>query len=283
MGDFSVDSSHLLASLGCSWVHLSMEDYIKRAASAAAADVSGLAEEYLQRYAVSSAVTRQDLEATARAEIALRGLVTDQRLDAFTYQFLAFGEDERVSTVPFVAASRLMAEGIGFGGEGDLVSAAGTALFHWLNPPATFSEVFTIDFAGNRLFMSHMGEANAGMARRDRRVPFVVRPTPITRTRDRQCALALSLEPGPATLGALTQGPDGRWRIIASPVTVTETPELAGFYVPYFLVQPRNDVREFLTAYAKAGGPHHNAICFGDARPRLRLAAGLLHADYLEI
>ena len=27
----------------------------------------------------------------------------------------------------------------------------------------------------------------------------------------------------------------------------------------------RGDVRDWLTAYAKAGGPHHNAVCFGDA------------------
>ena len=75
-------------------------------------------------------------------------------------------------SLPFVAASRLMAEGIGFGGEGDLIAAAATAFFNWLNPPASFSEIFTIDFAGDSLFMSHMGEANVGMARRDRKVPL---------------------------------------------------------------------------------------------------------------
>ena len=42
-------------------------------------------------------------------------------------------------------------------------------------------------------------------------------------------------------------------------------------------------MRDFLTAYAKAGGPHHNAVCFGDARRRLRLAARMLGADYVEI
>ena len=31
------------------------------------------------------------------------------------------------------------------------------------------------------------------------------------------------------------------------------------------------DVRDWLTAYAKAGGPHHNALCFGDATARLQL------------
>ena len=74
---------------------------------------------------------------TARVELALRGMIADYRLDALTYQFMAFGEDERTQTLPFVAASRLMAEGIGFGGEGDLIAAAATTFFNWLKPPAS--------------------------------------------------------------------------------------------------------------------------------------------------
>lgn len=283
MGDFAVDTTHLLATLGCAWTVLTVEDYIQRAAVAAAEAVAKLVAEYRETYGVAPDVTAADLDAAARAELALRGMVTDQKLDALTYQFLAFGDDERTSTLPFVAASRLMAEGIGFGGEGDLMAAAATRFLNWLNPPASFSEMFTMDFAGNSVFMSHMGEANVAMARRDCKVPLVARPTPITRTRDRQLALVASFEPGPATFVALTLGPAGRWRFITAPVTVEDFGPLPELCVPHFKIKPKGDVREFLTAYAKAGGPHHNAVCFGDARRRVRLAADLLGADYCEI
>jgi len=44
--------------------------------------------------------------------------------------------------------------------------------------------------------------------------------------------------------------------------------------VPHFKLRiVDGDVREWLTAYAKAGGPHHNAFCFGDATARLRMVA----------
>ncbi len=283
MGDFAVDTTHLAASLGCSWTNLTVEDYIHRSAAADRGAVARLADEYRQTYEVAADVTAVDLEVTARAEWALRGLVQDHRLDGLTYQFLAFGDDERTSTLPFVAASRLMAEGIGFGGEGDLIAAAATAFFHWLKPPASFTEIFTIDFAGESLFMSHMGEANVGMARRDRQVPLVARPTPITRTRDRQLALVTSFEPGPATFAALTLGPSARWRLIASAVAIEDYGPLPNFCVPHFKIRPRAGVREFLTRYAQAGGPHHNAVCFGDALPRLRLAADLIGAEFIEI
>ena len=108
---------------------------------------------------------------------------------------MAFGEDERTETLPFVAASRLMADGVGFAGEGDIVGAVGCWLLGRLQPPAGFSEVFTIDFAGNACFMSHMGEANVAMARTDRKVPLVARPAPITRTRQRQLAWSPAFNP----------------------------------------------------------------------------------------
>jgi len=284
MGDFAVDTTHLAASLGCQWTSLSVEDYVLRSAAAPADAVDRLKQEYCRLYDVAADLTGEDLDATARCELALRGLVGDHRLDALSYQFMAFGEDDRTVTLPFVAASRLMAEGVGFAGEGDLVGAAGTWLVNRLQGPASFSEVFTIDFAGNALFMSHMGEANVAMARDDRKVPLVARPFPITRTRGRQLALVTSFEPGPATLVALVQGPWQRWRLIASRMRIADYGPLENMPVPHCkLAVEQGDVREWLTAYAKVGGPHHNAVCFGDATARVRAAARLLDADFCEI
>jgi L-arabinose isomerase len=283
MGDFAVDATHFEATLGCSQTILTVEDYIKRAATADAGAVAKLMAEYRTSYDVANDITGADLESTARVELALHGMVADHGLWGLTYQFLAFGDDERTPTLPFVAASRLMAEGIGFGGEGDVIATAATSFLNWLNPPASFSEIFTIDFTGNSVLMSHMGEANVAMARRDRKVPLVARPTPITRTRDRQLALVTSFEPGPATFAALAQAPEGKWRLIVSPVTVEDFGPLASLCVPHFKIKPTGDVRKFLTDYANSGGPHHNMVCFGDARRKLRFAAGLTGAEYVEI
>jgi L-arabinose isomerase len=283
MGDFALDTTHMTATLGCQWIVLSVEDYVKRAEGAPPDSVARVTSSYRDTYDVSSDVTGDDLEATARAELALRGMVSDHRLDALTYQFMAFGEDERTPTVPFVAASRLMADGIGFGGEGDLIAAAGTALLNWISPPASFAEMFTIDFGGNAVFMSHMGEANVAMARSDRKVRMAARERPITRTRGRQLALVTGFEPGPATLCALTLGGRGRWRLVVSRMDIADFGPLASLEVPHFKLEPQGDVREFLTRYAGAGGPHHSAVCFGDARARLGIAADLLDADYCEV
>jgi L-arabinose isomerase len=284
MGDFAVDTSHIAATLGCQWTAIPVEEYVHRAAASPAEKVQTLVADYRRQYEVARDVSETDLEQTARAELSLRAIVNERRLEAFSYQFLAFGEDERTETLPFVAASRLMAEGIGFAGEGDLMGAIGVWLLGRLQPPATFSEVFTIDFAGNAMFMSHMGEANVAMARTDRRVPLVARPQPITRTRGRQLALLTSLQPGPATWFALCRGANQRWRLLAGRMEIEDYGPLDGMCVPHFKLRAvQGDVRELLTEYALAGGPHHNAVCFGDATGRIRAAARLLGADYREL
>jgi L-arabinose isomerase len=283
MGDFAVDTTHLIATLGCSCEALSIEEYNQLAAAAPESTVKELVAEYRRLYAVAEDVKEADLGITARAEIALRSIVADRRLDAMSFQFLAFGEDERTETLPFVAVSRMMDEGIGFAGEGDLVGAAGTWLLDRLCRPASFSEIFTIDYANNGVLLSHMGEANAALARKDRKIPLVARPVPIARTRGRQLSLVNCFEPGPATLCALALGPNHRWRFIASSVEIQDFGPLPTLPTPHCKIKFRDDVRRWLTRYALAGGPHHHAICFGDARSRIELAARMLDADYCEV
>ncbi len=284
MGDFALDTTKLAATLGCCWTQLPLGEYIRLADESPQIEVDALKARYREEFDVMPEVNDEDLEATVRAECSLRQMLEQRRLDAFSYQFLAFGEDDRVATVPFVAACRMMADGIGFGGEGDLIAATGTWLLNRLRGPATFSEIFSVDFQGNSLLMSHMGEANTAMARRDHKTRMVVNSKPIVPVRSRQLGLAMSLQPGPATLAALTLGPHGRWRLIAGRMRIEDFGPLQNMQAPHFKLAPENaDVRDWLTAYATAGGPHHNAVCFGDARGQIRAVAELIDADYHEL
>ncbi len=282
MGDFAVDTTQWVSKFGCDWTTIPIEEYINRAEKMDEENVLALIREYQNRYEIAADVTKSDLSQTARAELAVRSLVEENGLTGFTYLFTALGDDERTSTVPFVAASRMMADGYGFGGEGDLISVMATRMFHLLTPPVSFSEIFTIDYRGNAVFLSHMGEANVAMARKDRKVPLVARPEQITRTRNRQLALITVFEPGPATLAALVQCRIG-WRLITAMVRVEDFGPLTSLCVPHTKVRVSGDVRKFLTDYAKVGGTHHNAVLAGDARTRLRALAALTDIDYVEI
>ncbi len=281
MGDFAFDATQWVGKFGCEWTILPIEKYIVNAENADENRVRELAREYQSLYDVANDVDMSDLIHAARAELSMRSLIEEYRLDGFTFLFTALGDDSRTSTVPFVGTSRLMAEGYGFGGEGDLLSVMATRMLYHLCPPVTFSEIFTTDYRGNALFFSHMGEMNVAMARKDKKVPLVARATPITRTRNRQLALVTALEPGPATFAALVQTARG-WKIITARVEIEDFPPIVPLGVPHTKVKV-NDVRKFLTNYAKEGGTHHNTISFGDTRARLRRLADLIDADYVDI
>jgi len=79
---------------------------------------------------VAPDLTEEDLALTARAELALRAMIAQYRLEALTYQFMAFGEDERTQTA--AVRGREPADG---GrdwlrpAEGDLIAAGATTFF----------------------------------------------------------------------------------------------------------------------------------------------------------
>ena len=284
MGDIAFDSTHLAATLGCRWTVAAAGNVSPGAAAAPADAVERLKDEYRRCYAIAEDVGDADLDAAARAEWSLRSIAADQRLDALSFQFLAFGEDQRTVTLPFVAVEphdgrrhRLCRRGRPDRRDRHVVVAPS------LSTRLVSARFFTIDFAGNGLLLSHMGEANVAMARTDRPVPLVARPVTVVRTLGRQLALVTTFEPRPATLCCVGLGPQSRWRLIVSRMEIEDFGPLPGMPVPHCKVVNRADVRNWLTAYARAGGPHHHAICFGDARPRLKLTAALLDADYCEV
>ncbi|MGD2176054.1 MAG: hypothetical protein PVJ27_11670, partial [Candidatus Brocadiaceae bacterium] len=92
MGDFAVDTTEMVATLGCEWLSMPMEEYVRRAAGAPDEAVERLVGAYRDSYDLTPDLSEADVTAAARAEVSLRGMVTERELDAFTYQFMAFGE-----------------------------------------------------------------------------------------------------------------------------------------------------------------------------------------------
>ena len=106
------------------------------------------------------------------------------------------------------------------------------------------------------------------MARTDRKIPWWPGLHRSRARAGRPVGAGHQLRPGQATLFALSRS-QARWRLLGSRMRMLRTMARcrharAAFQAP----AAERDVRQCLTAYANAGGPHHNALCFGDARPR---------------
>ena len=62
--------------------------------------------------------------------------------------------------MPFLEISRLMERGIGYAGEGDVLTAALVGALMKVYAETTFTEMFCPDWKGNSIMLSHMGEIN---------------------------------------------------------------------------------------------------------------------------
>lgn len=96
----------------------------------------------------------------AECEAAARRWLEQENLTAFSVNFLAATRESGLPVVPFLEASKAMARGIGYAGEGDVLTAALVGALASICPQTTFTEMFCPDWAGESIFLSHMDEGN---------------------------------------------------------------------------------------------------------------------------
>ncbi len=269
MGDFAVADRLLEALLGIAVEQKDMgalED-AAREVSNAAIDAE-LAADRL-RYEV---VAREEVHRrSVRVGLALRRVLEEGTFGAFTFNFGAFNSGEGpVDTVPFLEASKAMARGLGYAGEGDALTAALVGVVNHAFGRTTFTEIFCPDWKGNALFISHMGEVNPETASETPRL--IEKEFPWTGARN-PAVLTCAPAPGPAVLVNLAPGPDNRFGLIVAPVEVLGdgTHPAMRDNVRGWILPQSGTVAEWLECYSQCGGTHHSALVLGD------------HADSLEV
>jgi L-arabinose isomerase len=192
---------------------------------------------------------------------------------------MAIAEDGWLETLPFLAAAKLLGEGYGFGGEGDVTSAAAVAMMVELAGEANFTEMFSMDFAGNAALMMHMGEGNWRMARSDEPVHLLRSSLGLVDLRADPLLLAFSLEPGEVTLVSLTTLAEGRLKLIATEGEIVDFPYITDVGRPHYKFRPESDLSDFLTRFSLEGGSHHQALAYGRWAGTVAKAATLLGID----
>jgi len=263
MGDFAVDETALLAQIGVEVQRIPMKLVADMAADAPDDAIAGQMAADRESFEVAPDVSDEIHEAGSRLEWAIRSIIQEREMQSFAAHFAAVAEDGRLDTLPFLAASKLLGEGYGYGGEGDVTSAAAVAMMQELAGAANFTEMFTMDFGGNSALMSHMGEGNWKLARKDRPVVLRVSTLGIADLRVPPALLAFSLEPGDVTLVSLTTLADGELKFIVTEGKVLDFPPVPAIKTPHFKFSPDGDLCDFLTRFSMEGGSHHQALAYG--------------------
>ncbi len=228
-------------------------------------DVTALVQAYQDEYDVAPVLRtngeRHELLRDAAAiEIALRGFLVEGGFGAFTDTF----EDlVGLRQLPGIAVQRVMADGYGFGAEGDWKTAALVRIMKTMAvglPGGTsFMEDYTyhLDPSSPVALGAHMLEVCPTIA--SGRPSCEIHRLAIGGKED-PVRLAFTAPPGPGiVVGMLDLGT--RLRLVANEVDVVEPLEpLPRLPVARAVWKPRPTLRTAAEAWLMAGGPHHTSF-----------------------
>ncbi len=203
---------------------------------------------------------RDELVAAARIEVGLRRFLDDVGAGAFTDTFEDLGG---LPQLPGIAVQRLMADGYGFGAEGDWKTAILVRLVKVMSrglPGGTsFMEDYTyhLDPAGPSVLGAHMLEVCPTIAAG--RPSCEIHPLSIGGKSD-PVRLVFDAAAGPAFVATLVDLGD-RFRIIANEIDIVGAPhELPRLPVARAVWKPKPSLRTAAEAWLIGGGAHHTVL-----------------------
>ena len=282
MGDITVDSSAFMRRIGTQIIHESMGSIYSIFEKVSKKEIDDLIEKQKKYFQIDPKLKREDHEYAVRFEIAIKKFLETNGYEAFSIYFQAVANDGRFRQLPMMAASDLLAEGYGYGAEGDACSATLVAAGHTLIGDAHFAEMYAMDFKRNSILISHMGEGNWKVARKDRPVKLIDRPLGIGGLGNPPTVL-FSAQPGSATITSLVALEGEKFRLVVSKGDVLDTEEMPHVEMPYFHFKPETGVRNALNGWLKNGGTHHECFNLGDQTKRWKLLCEMLGIEYVEV
>jgi L-arabinose isomerase len=282
MGDILYDPPSLLRKIGPMIVSEDLGGLVARVSAVSDADVDAVLARHADTFELDPRLGREQHSYAARLEVAIREMLRDGEYGGFSFHFDSIGGDGRFEQLPLLAASDLMADGYGYAAEGDTNTASLVCAAQTMIGDAHFSEMYAMDWELDSVLISHMGEGNWKIARRDRPIRLIDRELGIGRLSNPPTPV-FSAEPGAATTAALVPIEGEYYRLVVGRGQVLDTPELPNVEMHYFHFHPDSGMEAFMDHWLGLGGPHHFVLNLGDHAGRWRRLAELLDLEYEEI
>lgn len=258
MGDFLISDERYGTDIGAQVRYMTAEVVEKYLAMVTDEEVAAeMAADALQ-YDVD--VTYSDeYKLATKSGLAVRKWMQEEKLNACTVNFLTL-DICGLPKMPFPECCKIMERGMGYAGEGDVLSAGLVGALIQVYPNTTFTEMFCPDWELDMILMSHMSEMNPNLAQwkpliRDRNFNF------------NSCGNTVGMyscfRAGNVTIVNLVPMLDG-YTMILCPGQMLDCgiKESAYKCAIQGWFQPPKKLREFLKAYSEAGGTHHSAMVY---------------------
>ncbi|MEF2277393.1 L-arabinose isomerase [Deinococcus sp. YIM 134068] len=241
-------------------------DLAERVNAASEGDVDALIQTYLQEYEVAPELRpggerHASLRDGARIELGLRSLLEEGGFKGFTDNFQDL---HGLKQLPGLATQRLMADGYGFGGEGDWKTAALVramkVMAQGLEGGTSFMEDYTyhLEPGNHQVLGAHMLEVCPSIAVDKPRLE--VHPLGIGGKED-PVRLVFDSQRGRAiNVSLIDLG--NRFRFIVNEVEAVDHPELPNLPVARAVWECEPDFKTACAAWIHAGGAHHTGYSY---------------------
>lgn len=260
-------------------------DLAERVGAVSDQAVHALMEEYAELYEFthggSEGSERESVRYQARVELGLKAFLEDGGFTAFTTTF----EDlHGMRQLPGLAVQRLMAQGYGFGGEGDWKTAALVRTMKVMagNVGTSFMEDYTYHMEpGNELVLgAHMLEICPTISASRPRIE--VHPLGIGGKED-PARLVFDGRSGHAVNAALMDF-GNRFRLLVNEVEAVQPKvEMPRLPVARVLWKPQPSLTESAEAWIMAGGAHHTGFSYEVTAEQLADFAAMTETEYVLI
>jgi L-arabinose isomerase len=263
-------------------------DLVAHVDAVAEAQVDALCDEYTSEYMLMEGLEKggtrhASLRDAARIELGLRAFLEEGGFHGFTDTFENL---HGLKQLPGIAAQRLMADGYGFGAEGDWKHAALVrsmkVMAHGLPGGTSFMEDYTYHFdpAGRSVLGAHMLEICPSIAAG--KPSCEVHPLGIGGKED-PVRLVFDSNTGPA-VNATVVDMGNRFRMVVNVVDVIEPFEdLPNLPVARALWKPQPDLDTAAAAWIYAGGAHHTGLSLALTPEHLEDFASMAGIEFLLI
>ena len=250
--------------------------------------VSDLVAIYDESYTVApelqaDGARRQSLRDAARIELGLRAFLEEGGFKGYTDTFENL---HGLKQLPGIASQRLMADGYGFGAEGDWKTAAllraMKVMSAGLAGGTSFMEDYTYHFSpgGNKVLGAHMLEICPSIAAAT--PSLEIHPLGIGGKED-PVRLVFDSQTGPA-INASIIDLGTRYRLIVNAVDVVPTEEpLPKLPVARALWVPQPNFEDGIAAWILAGGAHHTGFSLSLTAEHMEDFATMAGVEYLLI
>ncbi|MET9465659.1 L-arabinose isomerase [Streptomyces sp. NPDC006544] len=265
-----------------------VNDLVEAVDGTSDADVTELVKEYEDTYRVAPELRADgdrhaSLRYAARIELGMRAFLTAGGFRAFTTNFEDLGG---LRQLPGLAVQRLMADGYGFGGEGDwktsVLLRTLKVMSEGLPGGVSFMEDYTYHLEPGRelILGAHMLEVCPTIAAAV--ASCEIHPLGIGGRED-PVRLVFDAHTGPAVVVGLADLGD-RFRLVANEIDVVGPAEpLPNLPVARAVWRPRPDLRTSTEAWLIAGAPHHTVLSSAVGTGELDDLADMLGTELLVI